>query len=67
MTPSRFRQVIELIEGLVGHGVCLQVTPNVLRGVQLRRIGRQELRPPILFPGDVILDQACPVGHEPVP
>ena len=67
MTPSRFRQVIELMERLVGHRVGLQITPDVLHGVQLRGIGRQERRPPALFIGDMILNEACPMSHEPVP
>lgn len=54
MTLSRWPQVIELYEHRVGHGVRLQVSPDVLRGIQFRGIGRQELRLPTLFPADMI-------------
>lgn len=67
MTPSRFGQIIKLQGRLVGHGVCLQVAPDVLRGIQLRSIGRQELRTPALFPREVILDEPCSMRHEPIP
>ncbi len=67
MTPSRLRQVIEPIERLVCHGVGLQVTPDVLRWVQFRSIGRQEYCLPILFPNDMAMNKARPMGHEPIP
>ena len=67
MTPGRLRQVIEFIESLVGHRVGLQIAPDVLRRIQLRRIGRQELRAPGPYLGDMVLNQPGPVGQEPVP
>ena len=67
VTPGRLRQVIELIKGFVGHRVGLQIAPDVLRRIQLRRIGRQELRAPGLSLGYIVLDQTGPMGQEPVP
>ncbi len=67
MTPSRSHQGLEFEKRLVGHGICLQVAPGVLRRIQLRSVRRQEHRAPVFFPGNVILDEAGPMGHEPIP
>lgn len=67
MTPSRLCQVLEFIESLIGQGVGLQVTPDVLCGIQFRRIGGQEHRVPASFMGDRVFDKTRSMGHEPVP
>jgi len=67
MMPSRSHQGLDSEKRFIGHGICLQVTPDVFRWIQLRSIRLQEHRTPIFFPGDVVLDEAGPMGHEPIP
>ena len=67
MTPGRLREVLKSVKRLIRHGVGLQVTPHVLRRIQLWSIGGQEDRVPALSPGDIVLNEARPVGHEPIP
>ena len=67
MTPGRSDQLLEFEKRLVGHGICLQVAPDVLRRIQLRSIRRQKHREPVFFPADVVLNGAGPMGYEPIP
>jgi hypothetical protein len=52
---------------LVGHRVHLQVTPDVLHGIQLRRIRRKIIYPPIFSSGDILLDTSGAVRQELIP
>lgn len=65
--PNRSRQELVLEERFVGHRIGLQVAPDVLGWIKLRRIRRQKLQTPIFLTGDVVSYATSPMGHEPIP
>ena len=67
MSPNRVRQELVFEDRLVRHRIGFQVTPDVLGGIQLRRIGRQKLQAPVLFESSIALNTPSPMRHEPIP
>ena len=67
VSPCRMGEVVETKDRIVGHGIVLEVAPDVLGGIEFRRVGREELGMEVGMTGQVVAHPQRLVGAEAVP
>jgi len=67
LAPCGRREFLEVEESQIRQRVQLQIAPHVLDGIQLRRVGREELGRELAVRSEEVLHEIRAMGIQPIP